>query len=496
MGVGLLAFMPGGMSFEKYFRLEGQSEEEQYLRFLLGVAPSGLHRAYLADPSRVDLANHRGPSTGAACLLCAGAVAAMATRILLLRGGVEAAPVHHHYDAYRQRLATTRLPRGNAGPGQQLKLAVARRQFRAMLQAPRPPEPPGTMLEAILDAARWTPSGDNVQPWRFELLGPDAVRVVFDPHDVPNPYEYRQGEPARLSAGMMLEALRIAATMHGRGMDWHLDESTGQPVAQVRFPPTPGIEPDPLYAMLPLRSVDRRPYKRRPLLARERAALEAALGSGLRLRWHEGDRARLAFARLGTLATRLRLRLPEAYPVHRGAIDWAPGNSATGIPAGASGFWRPTLPVMRWAMRSWRRMATLNRLGATRSAAVQLDWSPALGSAGFLSVALPEDAPRDTAGLLAAGAGLLRLWLTATRLGLALQPGFAMLIFAHYGEAGAPFTADPALHREAVRCAQQLQALTGQDTSHLVFLGRIGEPRDKQPRQRSVRRSVAELTLP
>ncbi len=154
MGVGLLAFMPGGMSFEEYFHLEGQPEEEQYLRFLLGVAPSGLHRAYLADPSRVDLANHRGPSTGAACLLCAGAVAAMATRILLLRGGVQAAPVHHHYDAYRQRLATTRLPRGNAGPVQQLKLAVARRQFRAMLRAPRPPEPPRSTLEAILDAAR------------------------------------------------------------------------------------------------------------------------------------------------------------------------------------------------------------------------------------------------------------------------------------------------------------------------------------------------------
>ncbi len=292
---------------------------------------------------------------------------------------------------------------------------------------------------------------------------------------------------------MMLEALRIAATMHGRGMEWHLDETSGQPVALVRFQHDPGIEPDPLYAVLPLRSVDRRPYERRPLLARERAALEAALGPGLHLRWHEGDRARLAFARLGALATRLRLRLPEAYPVHRGAIDWAPGNSPTGMPAGATGFWRPTLPVMRWAMRSWRRMTALNRMGATRSAALQLDWAPALGSAGFLSVALPSDAPRDTHGLLTAGASLMRLWLTATRLGLALQPSFAVLIFAHYGEASIPFTADPALRREAARCAQQLRTLFGLDADQLVFLGRIGEPRDQPPRQRSVRRSLSEL---
>ena len=499
MGVGLLAFVPGGMSFDDYFRLEGVPAEEQYLRFLVGLVPRGLHRSYLVDPSRVDLANHRGPSTGAACQLCAGAVAAMAARILLQRGGVEAAPVHHHYDAYRQIFAKTRLRRGNAGPVQRLKLAVARRQFAAMpagraeSQLAEPP-PGGDALHAILDAARWAPSGDNVQPWRFESRGADAVRVAFDAHAPENPYEYRLGEPTLLAAGMMLEALRIAATAHGRGMTWRLDEGANrQPAALVHFPPEPGLEPDPLYAVLPLRSVDRRPYRRRALLQRERAALEAALGPSLRLRWYEGKRARLSFARLGALATRLRLRLPEAYPVHRSMVDWARGHSATGIPAGATGLWRPTLPLMRWAMRDWRRMALVNRLGGARSAAVQLDWAPALGCAAFFTVALPESAPRDTAGLLTAGGSLLRLWLTATRLGLAMQPGLAILAFAHYGEAGAPFTANLTLRREAARCAEQLQALTGEGTEQIVFLARIGEPRGAAPRQRSVRRPLSEL---
>ena len=179
MGVGLLAFLPHTMSFEAYFRLEGYPDDEQYLRFLIGLAPKGLHRAYLVDPSRVSLAEHRGPSTGAACLLCAGAVTAIATRILLQRGGVRAAPYHHQYDAYRQRFARTWLPGGNAGPLQRLKIAVARRQLQAMLQVPPPASPPATPLEAILDAARWTPSGDNVQPWRFKIsrARPCAGRV-------------------------------------------------------------------------------------------------------------------------------------------------------------------------------------------------------------------------------------------------------------------------------------------------------------------------------
>ena len=99
----------------------------------------------------------------------------------------------------------------------------------------------------------------------------------------------------------------------------------------------------------------------------------------------------------------------------------------------------------------------------------------------------------DTAGLFAAGARLLRFWLTATRLGLAVQPGFAMMIFAHYGAADVPFTADPALRKAAALSAERLRRLVGQDADRLVFLCRVGEPRGRQPQQRSVRRPVAEL---
>ena len=141
MGVGFLAFLPGRMTFEEYFRLAGQDEPEQYLRFLMGVAPAGLHRRYLVDPTRVDLAGRRGPSTGAACELCAGMVATQVLKLLLGRGNVPHAPVHLHFDAYRGRLARTYLPWGNAGPVQRAKLAVARRIYRAMAARAAEPRP-------------------------------------------------------------------------------------------------------------------------------------------------------------------------------------------------------------------------------------------------------------------------------------------------------------------------------------------------------------------
>ena len=92
MGTAVLSFLPGHMSFEEYFRLEGCDEDEMAVRFLLGLSPAMLQRGYLADPTRVDFNARRGPSTIAACQLCAGVTATEALKILLGRGKVLCAP--------------------------------------------------------------------------------------------------------------------------------------------------------------------------------------------------------------------------------------------------------------------------------------------------------------------------------------------------------------------------------------------------------------------
>lgn len=125
MGTAMLIFMPGQMTFEEYFRLEGHDEFEQGIRFLLGLAPARLHMSYLVDSTRIDLANRKGPSTGMACQLCAGVTATNALKILLGRGPVVAAPRGLHFDAYRNKYQKTFLPFGNAGLLQQLKIRLA-----------------------------------------------------------------------------------------------------------------------------------------------------------------------------------------------------------------------------------------------------------------------------------------------------------------------------------------------------------------------------------
>jgi len=498
MSTGFLAFAPGGMSFEQYFRMEGCSEDEQYLRFFVGMIPKMLQRPYQADPTRLNLAEKFGPSIGAACELCAGVAAITAVKFLLRRGDPKPAPLNHQYDAFRGILATTKLRWGLAGPWIGLKLKLAGPRIIAGMRAmPAPPETfyPRDPIDEILHAARWAPSGDNEQPWRFEKLGDETLLVHLERRKAGNVYHYREGEPNVLACGGLLECLRIAASAHARRMDWRVDAGPDPLTLRVTFAADGTVAPDPLYAAVGLRSVDRNRYRFRQLTNAERQALEAALGEVLQIDWHSTAASRWRFARLSALATSIRLRAPETLAVHQGIIDWDVPLSLDKIPAGALGLRRSTLRIMRWAMRSTGRMRWLNRLGGTVSAVLEMDYVPILfSSAAFtLRFRAATDSRDKTARLLHAGVHIQRFWLTATRLGLVLQPTLAVLAFAHYGETDLPFTEDETVRGQAKRLARESRRVFQVGTEDFVFMGRIGEPLPRIGVCRSVRKPVAEL---
>lgn len=130
MGAALLNFLPGHMTFDEYFGFTQNDQMEKATRFFVGLAPARLQMGYLVDPSRIDLANHKGPSTAMGCMLCAGVAGTEALKILLGRGRVYAAPWGVHYDAFKNRLARTWRPGGNdRNPLQRLALSMTRRRL-------------------------------------------------------------------------------------------------------------------------------------------------------------------------------------------------------------------------------------------------------------------------------------------------------------------------------------------------------------------------------
>ena len=100
--------------------------------FLIGLAPSGMHRAYLADPSRLDIARRKAPSTMIGVQLCAAFTGAQAVKVLLGRGDVRPAPYHYHFDAYLNKFQSGRR-RGNNTLLQRLKGNAAERMLRKQL---------------------------------------------------------------------------------------------------------------------------------------------------------------------------------------------------------------------------------------------------------------------------------------------------------------------------------------------------------------------------
>jgi nitroreductase len=348
-----------------------------------------------------------------------------------------------------------------------------------------------TPIVQVLDLARWAPSGDNTQPWRFELTGERSCIVhAFDTrrHCV---YDLTGG-PSQIAVGAMLETARIAASGLGLRADVvHLPSDDEHPLFELRLADDPAARPNPLIPFITTRCTNRRAYSRRPLTEAEKEALQASVGPGYALVWLEGPR-RAEVARLLFASAKIRLTIPEAYEVHRSVIEWNARYSETRIPDQAVGMDPVGLALMRWAMKSWPRTRLLSvYLGGTLLPRLQLDLLPGLGCAAHVLLL----APRPPAGVddhVRAGAAVQRLWLTATKLGLQHQPEITPLVFAGYHRSGVAFTQEPRAVAAAAGVAERLRRLSSpQSTERAVWLGRIGQ--GCAPEARSTRRAMSAL---
>lgn len=360
--------------------------------------------------------------------------------------------------------------------------------------------PPGAVrmsdtraVEAILELARWAPSGDNTQPWRFEVV--DGSHAVIHGFDTREHCVYDlDGRPSQMSIGALIETAAIAATAHGLRMRARQRPGTPptRPVVDLHFEADPRIAHDPLYEVIERRSVQRRPFATTPLTETEKAELAASMGPDYTVRWLEGRSERLSMARLLFRSARLRLVTPEAYRVHRDVIEWDARFSVDKVPDQALGVNQAMLAMMRFAMHSWQRVQFFNRfLAGTWMPRIQMDFLPAL-ACGAHFVLLARRPPLTIEDNLLAGRAMQRFWLTATRLGLMLQPELTPLIFARYATEGRVFSSTAGAMDAASRVALGLAQVMGADTAaNGFFIGRIGQA--PAPDARSVRKESAAL---
>ena len=327
---------------------------------------------------------------------------------------------------------------------------------------------------AIVELARWAPSGDNTQPWRFEV--PSEREILVHAYDTRTECVYDlDGWASQLSHGALLETLCLAATRFRRRTKIAeiTSESLQHIIYRVLLEEDPSVVEDPLVASICERTVQRGTMRPTPLTSIQKLALEES-ARPLTIQWFESLGARRSVASLNFNSAHIRMTIPEAYAVHRAVIDFNASTSDDRIPAASLGSGRLLLAMMRWAMVSWNRMERTNRIVGTVIPRLLLDTLPGLFCSAHFALIAPNES-REIAARIEVGRCVQRFWLTATALGLQQQPSYTPLAFARYVREGRRFTRARRAKAEAERIAVELERLMGENqVRRVVWLGRLG----------------------
>lgn len=330
-------------------------------------------------------------------------------------------------------------------------------------------------IEQILDEARWAPSGDNTQPWRFRIVSDDVVDILG--HDTRADCVYDlDGNASRIAHGCLIETLRIAASVRGLGSEWSCEPAgdTEHPVYRVRFTRHPEMHADHRAPCIKTRSVQRRAMSLRSLSDEHIDALNAS-AAPYRVVWMTSLRQRWSVANLNFRSAKIRLSIREAFEVHRRVIEWGARFSEDRIPEQAVGVDPLTGKLMGWMLQKWSRVEFFNTyLAGTVAPRIQLDLVPGIACGAHALLVAPQ-APTTPIDFVEAGIAIQRFWLEAEHCGLKLQPELTPLIFSRYIREQRPFTETEKATEWARRISADMSALFGQDNaSSAVFMGRLG----------------------
>jgi nitroreductase len=297
------------------------------------------------------------------------------------------------------------------------------------MSAPTPRE-----LNFILKSGILAPSADNHHQLRFEV-DRNALNVWSTQGALPMAGGYKR-VLALLSLGAVFENLTIAASRFGIRAMPELFPDLAKPdlIFQVRWR-LGGVEPDLLWETIPQRHTNRRLiYKGPKLNSEDRSSLEHA-ASGLKdcsLVWLDNPIPRRQALRLMLLAEgerfRNRMLHEELFSAIRFDVGWEQ-SCEEGLPPGVLGIEQALRPAFA-SLRHWKIMKMLNLLGGHRLLGWRATDLPCR-LAPHLGVISASDG--TDASVFAAGGAFQRVWLGATRLGLALQPMPASALYALEG---------------------------------------------------------------
>lgn len=277
-------------------------------------------------------------------------------------------------------------------------------------------------IKSILETAVMAPSGHNYQPWKFRVE--ENIIYIFNvPEKDSTIYNFRQ-RGSFIAHGALLENILIASAQHGYTGHIRLfpDQNSPDLIASVQLKRSSSVKKDPLYPYIPLRTTNRKAYAATPLQDSHQDKMRSIadeIGGG-KIQFIEELQQRKMLA--GSLSLNERLAL-ENHHVHQSLFPhllWTPKEDAQQ----RVGLYIKTLelpPPVQLAFklltsRFWARQSSKIGLPKLVAATTKKLYASS-GAIGLLSIPSNSDADFVVGGRI-----LQRMWLTATQLGLSLQP--------------------------------------------------------------------------
>lgn len=344
-------------------------------------------------------------------------------------------------------------------------------------------------LREILEEAVRAPSGDNCQPWRFEVTG-DTVRIIDLPGRDTSLFNHRQ-RASLVAHGALLENLAIVASTRGYTIDVTLFPDVSEPelVATVLFRPG-AIQANPLHDAVKVRCTNRRRYDGSPLTDVERRAIASACeGYDGRLILTGNDDEKAFLAGIAALNDRLVFENENLHSFLFDHIRWSDDEARQtrdGLDIKTLDLAPPDALAFP-LLKRWPLVRFLNSFGISRIVAGNAR-KLALSSSALGLILIPGAGAADYVN---AGRILERIWLEAARIGLSVQltTGITFLMQKVLEGDTSGLTAP---HIELISEARRkIAARFGVTSETIAIMFRIGK--SLPPSARSLRIPVAEL---
>ncbi len=296
-------------------------------------------------------------------------------------------------------------------------------------------------LDQLLESGIRAPSGDNSQPWSFEI-GDSRIRIRIHP-ELDHALLNVDNAGTLISAGAVIENISLAASAGGSDTEVVLFPEEGNPqiAAEISLKPSLSIQSVAASAIYD-RHTNRRPFSTNPL-PQDFCTTIGALEIGSAKPHLIEDRLRInTIAQAASAMEEAALSTKQLHRLFFDSIIWRKadaGRGAPGLPLATLELPPPARIAFR-IIRYWGAMRALKRIGfpafASRQNAAVYEQCGAIVGISVPAGPTPQD-------YIHAGRLMERVWLIASAARLAVQPLAGLLYLAKYAAAGHDGEFDP-----------------------------------------------------